>query len=85
MIDLKGIISIPLLKKTSFCGSDGILRYRLSKQTIDDVDKLIATYWLGEYCWQATPDENKISKSFEFTTEGIYDAADWLNSIVRKL
>lgn len=85
MINLKGIISIQLLKKTPFCGSDGKLRYRLCKQTIDDADKLTASYWIGDYCWQVTPDEDKISKNFEFTTEGIYEAVDWLNSIVSEL
>lgn len=84
MIDLKGIISIQLLKKSAFCGSDGKLRYRLYQQTIEETEKLMATYWIGDYCWQATPDKDKISESFAFSTEGIYEAVDWLNGIVSK-
>lgn len=82
MIDLRGIISIQFLKKSAFCGSDGKLRYRLYKETVEDNDKLAATYWIGEFCWQVTPDEEKVTKYFEFSTEGIYEAADWLNTIV---
>lgn len=85
MIDLKGIISIQLLKKSAFCGSDGKLRYRLDKQTTDERDTIKATYWIGDYCWQATPDEDKISRNFEFSTDGIYQAVDWLNGIVKEL
>lgn len=85
MIDLKGMISVQLLKKEAFCGSAGKLRYRLYKQTIDDTDKITAAYWIGDYCWQATPDEDKVLKDFEFSTEGIFEAVDWLNSIVSEL
>lgn len=81
MIDLKGIISIQLLKKEAFCGSDGKLRYRLYKQTADDVDQITAAYWIGDYCWQVTPDEEKVFRNFEFSAEGICEAVDWLNSI----
>lgn len=85
MIDLKGIISIQLLKKSAFCGSEGKLRYRLYKNTVEETDKLIAAYWIGDYCWQVTPDEDKTSESFEFSTEGIYQAVDWLNHVVSEL
>lgn len=82
MIDLKGMISINLLKKEVFTGSDGKLRYRLHKQKEAEEDVLTATYWIGPYCFDATSEEDKISKNFEFTKEGIGSAADWLNTIV---
>lgn len=85
MISLKGIISIPFLKKSAFCGSDGKLRYRLCKQTIEEKDQLVAAYWVGDYCWQVTPDEEKIYRNFEFSTDGIQQAVEWLNSVVAEL
>lgn len=75
----------PIVKKEAFCGSAGKLRYRLYKQSVDDEDKLTAAYWIGDYCWLATPDKDKVLKNFEFSTEGIYEAVDWLNSIVSEL
>lgn len=82
MISLKGIISIGFLKKSPFCGSDGKLRYRLYKQTVDEEEQIAATYWIGDYCWQVTPDEEKITRYFPFSKEGIGQAVEWLNGIV---
>ena len=40
MIDLKGMISINLLKKEAFTGSDGKLRFRLYKEKSEEEDVL---------------------------------------------
>ena len=42
MIDLKGMISIQLLKKEAFCGSDEKMRYRLYKEETGGEAKLAA-------------------------------------------
>ena len=43
MVELKGIMGIPLLKKSRFTGSDGMLRYVLEKRTDEDgQDRLAA-------------------------------------------
>lgn len=83
MIDLKGMISINLLKKEPFTGSDGELRFRLYKEKSGEDDVIRASYWLGQFCWEATADEEKVSKDFPFTTEGIWDAIEWLNGITK--
>lgn len=85
MIDLKGMISINLLKKEAFSGSDGELRFRLYKETVEEQDVIRASYWRGTYCWEATEDEKKTSKDFPFTTEGIWEAVEWLNRIVEQM
>lgn len=81
MIDLKGMISIQLLKKEAFCGSDGEMRYRLYKEEVEEETKLAAAYWFTPYCWQVTPKEDKIVQYFELNTEGICQAIEWLNGI----
>lgn len=84
MIDLKGMISINLLKKEAFTGSDGKLRFRLYKEKNEEEDVLRASYWLGQYCWEATKEEEKETKDFPFTTEGIWEAVEWLNQRVEE-
>lgn len=80
MINLSGIMGIPLLKKSRFTGSDGLLRFVLEKQTGEgESDKLAAIFWMGEMCSDATPREDKTIKLFPFTEEGLKDAQTWLN------
>ena len=81
MIVLKGMISIQLLKKEAFCGSDEKMRYRLYKEETGGEAKLAAAYWFTPYCWQATSPEEKTVQYFEFTTDGIWKAVEWLNAI----
>lgn len=85
LIDLKGMISINLLKKEPFTGSSGKLRFRLYKEKAGEEDVIRASYWLGAYCWEATKDEEKISKDFPFTTDGIWEAVEWLNHMVEQV
>lgn len=85
MIDLKGMISINLLKKEAFTGSDGELRFCLYKEKNKERDVIRASYWMGPYCWEATGDEEKTSEDFPFTTEGIWEAVEWLNHIVEQM
>lgn len=80
MVDLSGIMGIPLLKKSRFTGSDGSLRFVLEKmESGEGGDKLAATYWVGEMCSDETPGEDKTVKLFPFTDEGLKDAQSWLN------
>ena len=72
MINLKGIMGIPLLKKSRFTGSDGELRFVLEKQSSEgEGDRLAAICWFGKLCSAATPDEEKITRYFPF------DKTDW--------
>lgn len=79
MINLSGIMGIPLLKKSRFTGSDGELRYLLEKRSGEEGDKLAAVYWIGEKCSDATPEEDKTVQLFPFTDAGLRDAQAWLN------
>lgn len=75
MIDLHGVISIPFLKKSRFTGSYMGMRYQLEKQE----EAILATIWPEPFNFEKTPEEKKHTKEFPFTTDGIWEAVDWLN------
>ena len=76
MINLKGIMGIPLLKKSRFTGSDGELRFVLE-------NRLAAICWSGKLCSAATPEEEKITRYFPFDKDGLEQAQVWLNEQVQ--
>ncbi len=83
MIDLKGIMGIPLLKKTRFTGSEKGLNFVLEKVSGEDgAERLAATCWHGRFCSDATPDEEKTTEYFSFDDEGLKKAQEWLNTQV---
>ncbi len=90
MIDLHGDISIPFLKKSRFTGSYRGMRYQLDRQeqviteAKDGAEAqtetvIRAVIWPEPLNYEKTPEEKKHSRSFPFTTEGIWQAVDWLN------
>ena len=84
MINLKGIMGIPLLKKSRFTGSDGELRFVLEKQSSEEEgDRLGGICWFGKLCSDATPDEEKITRYFPFDKDGLEQAQVWLNEQVQ--
>ncbi|MDD2958315.1 MAG: hypothetical protein PHR92_07275 [Lachnospiraceae bacterium] len=76
-ISLKGMVSISFLKKERFSGTYQGMRYMLCMSE----DKVKATVYPGPYCWEATPDDQKESKFFEASQEGLLKVVDWLNRI----
>ncbi len=80
MIDLKGTMGIPFLKKSRFTGSDGGLRFVLEKRSGEEGDRLAAVCWHGLYCSDATPEEEKTTEYFSFDAEGLAKAQEWLNT-----
>ena len=81
MIDLSGIMGIPLLKKSRFTGSDGLLRFVLEKRSDEEHgDRLAAVCWHGLLSSAATPDSEKTTEYFSFDKEGLKKAQEWLNS-----
>ena len=86
MIELSGIMGIPLLKKSRFTGSDGDLKFVLEKRSADgEKDRLAAVCWFGETCSDATLEEQKKVRLFPFPqytvtlVKGLKDAQKWLN------
>lgn len=83
MIEANDLFSIPFYKKTYFSGSYSGMRYRIEKGTrkedSGESTVLKATIFPGPYCFDAVPEENKLSAEFEFSDAGIAAACDWLN------
>lgn len=67
------------VKKSKFTGSDGALRFVLERQIREEEEQLAAICWNGEFCSDATPEEEKTTEYFPFTAEGLEQAERWLN------
>jgi hypothetical protein len=79
MIDRNNLVSINFLKKEKFTGSMSGMRYQLKKVVEEQNTLLEVVIWPEPYAYLATPEEQKETKGFEFSVEGIQLAADWLN------
>lgn len=80
MIDLSGMISIPLLKKEVFCGSERGMRFRLAKVSSEEKgEELEAVIWPEPFNYATTAEEKKERKQFPFTKDGIEQAVAWMN------
>ncbi|WP_455717719.1 hypothetical protein [Anaerosporobacter sp.] len=82
MINRDNFVNINLLKKETFTGSLNGMRYRLKKVVTEGeepVTSLLVTIWPQPFNFDNTDDSLKVNKEFEFTTEAIKEAADWLN------
>lgn len=75
MINRPELLAFEFYKLRPFKGSDTGVRYMLQKEE----DALTAYIWPEPFCFEATPDEKKGSKQFEFSEEGLCEAIDWLN------
>ncbi|MCD7980759.1 MAG: hypothetical protein LUF32_00315 [Clostridiales bacterium] len=61
------------------------MHYRIERITNDDDSKkLRVTTWPGPYNFDHTDDSRKVSALFEFSNEGLNNAADYLNSFHRE-
>ena len=81
MIERNSLYHVPYYSKAAFTGSYLGMHYKLQKikGSESSEDSLCATVWPGPFCFDATPEEQKTSASFEFSNEGISAACDWLN------
>ena len=86
-IDLHGQAGLPFINKRPFTGSFAGMRYRLRKKTIkpdgggEDEIFLEACVYPEPYCFEATPEEEKVYKEFPFTDGGFEEAVAWLNEM----
>ncbi len=65
------------IKKESQSGSYLGMRYTLRKSE----DGLEVIVYPEPFCLSATSDEKKTSKTFDFSTEGLDAAVDWMNEL----
>ncbi|MBO4653045.1 MAG: hypothetical protein J5649_06995 [Lachnospiraceae bacterium] len=92
MVLRKDLLSIGFYKLSAFHGSDGPLNYRIEAVRVEDgVDekgdtkyKLAALRLItypGPYNYENTDDSLKEAKDFPFSSEGLDEITDYLNSL----
>ena len=74
------MVSLAFLKKERFTGSHGTMRYMLCMEE----GRLRTTIYPGPYCWEDTPDDQKITEFFEGSDSGLKSAVEWLNQMYDK-
>jgi hypothetical protein len=68
-------VPIQFFKKEAYTGSMKGMRYRVKKEE----EELSAVVYPEPYCYEATPEEQKIRAAFPFTEEGRGEVVDWIN------
>ena len=79
MIDKETFHPLNYIKKEEYSGSMDGMRYMLKKVPSEDGNDLLVTIWPEPFGIHATAEEEKQFLSLPLTTEGVSEAADWLN------
>jgi len=79
MLSRNDFLSLNFVKKEDFTGSHKGMRFMLHQEQVEEEKKLKVYIWSEPYCFEATPDEEKIAKLFEFSEEGLSEAIAWMN------
>ena len=85
MIERNTLYHLAFYQKSCFSGSQNGMRYRIEKQ--EDAEKnplFLVTIFPGPFCFEATPDEKKQTKTFPFTEEGLSEICTYLNNSYAK-
>lgn len=88
MIEYSEVMPIPYLKKEAFTGSYQGMRYRMKKVDIpvsenseETMTRLSVHVWPQPFCFDKTEDALKTEQLFDFSSNGINRAVDWLNDM----
>lgn len=90
MITRNEIFSMPFYKKEAFTGSDRGLRFWIGKTEVPKPDSeekdvvLRCIVWPEPFALKHTPDEQKVTKDFPFSTEGLDAVYQWIIGDGRK-
>lgn len=79
MIDKDKFHILNYVKKEEYSASMNGMRYMLKKKDTEEGFKLEVVIWPEPYCYAKTEEEKKQRKEFALTSEGVMEAADWLN------
>ena len=71
----ESFVPMAFFKKEAYTGIFKGMRYRVIKSE----DQFEAVVYPEPYCFEATPDENKVKNTFPFTEEGRESVVNWLN------
>lgn len=79
MLERKEFMPVNFLKKEPYTGSHKGMRYRMWKGEMEGNPVLMTAAWPEPYGFEATPEEKKTAGQFEFSSQGIDEAVEWLN------
>ena len=79
MLTRNDLLPLKFVEKEDFAGSYKGMRFLLHKEMADEGKKLKAYVWSEPFCFDATPDDEKLSELFEFSEEGLAAAIAWMN------
>ena len=76
-------------KKKPFTGSVKKIRYRIIKkieetENGEKTEKFFAWVWKDRFCFEVTPEEEKIKKEFEFSEAGKQQVVDWIHEMAER-
>ena len=81
MVERNRLFPLSFFEKSPFTGSDKRLRYRIEKQESDGEKHFLVTAWHGEFAFDYTPEEEKVTRNAPFSEEGLDEITDWLNGL----
>lgn len=80
MLTREDFLSLNFVKKEDYAGSYQGMRYMLHMAVTEEEEKKLQVYlWPEPYCFEATPDGEKIDQLFDFSESGLQQAIDWMN------
>ncbi len=79
MLTRADFLSLNFVAKEDFTGSYKGMRFMLHKEVAEEEKKLKVYVWSEPFCFDATPDDQKLSELFAFSEEGLAQAIDWMN------
>lgn len=79
MITINDILPLNFIKKEEFSGSYKGMRFVLRMEKVEEENKLRVYIWSEPLNFESTPEEEKYTTIFEFSTEGIEQAVKWMN------
>ena len=79
MLARADFLSLNFVKKEDYTGSYQGMRYMLHQAEVEEEKKLRIYLWPEPFCFDVTPEEQKISEMFPFSEDGLAQGIDWMN------
>ena len=79
MLARADFLSLNFVKKEDYTGSYQGMRYMLHQAEAEEEKKLQIYLWPEPFCFDVTPEEQKISEMFPFSEDGLAQGIDWMN------
>lgn len=74
LYDVKSFYNKKAVLKASYEG----MRYQVERTEKEEETFLMATVWPEPFCYEKTPEENKQTKCFPYSEEGLDEVYQWL-------